>query len=312
MRSCEVDTPERVSEADDRRFGARFFEQLLDNLYDGVYFVDRNRTILYWNRGAERLTGYTRDEVIGRSCADNILCHTDASGCLLCYSNCPLSDSIARDRPNSARVLLRHKQGHQVVVDVQVMPMVDDSGEVIGGVEIFRDAEAVISLEAAYRKMSELAEKDPLTGAVNRRHAGEILSHQAEVLQRSAVPFSVIMTDIDHFKRVNDTLGHQAGDTALIAFERSLEQGVRQEDTVARMGGEEFLIILPGQGLSNACKTAARLREAAPFAIDDLRLTASFGVAEASPEESIDDLLARADAALYRAKAEGRDCVRIG
>jgi diguanylate cyclase (GGDEF)-like protein/PAS domain S-box-containing protein len=312
MRSCEVDTPERVSEADAPRLGAAFFEQLLDNLYDGVYFVDRNRTILYWNRGAERLTGYAREEVIGRSCADNILCHTNSSGCLLCHSECPLSDSIAGDRPSSARVFLKHKQGHRVVVDVQVMPMVGDSGEVIGGVEIFRDAEAVVSLEAAYRKMSELAEKDPLTGAVNRRHAGEILSHQAEVLRRSAVPFSVIMTDIDHFKRVNDTLGHQAGDTALIAFERSLERGVRQGDTVVRMGGEEFLIILPGQGLSNAFKTAARLREAAPFGIDGLRLTASFGVAEALAEETIDDLLARADAALYRAKAEGRNCVRIG
>ncbi|MEW4568703.1 GGDEF domain-containing protein [Tautonia sp. JC769] len=299
-----------------RPFGSKFFERLLDRLYDGVYFVDRNRTILYWNQAAERLSGYTSSEVVGHPCQDNILCHTDCQGTFLCKTGCPLLRAIHEDEPTSARVFLKHRKGHRVAVDVSVMPIYDDDGENVGAVEIFRDASPVVALESAYRQMRELAEKDPLTGAINRRQAMEMLDQQIALRRESGIPFALIMTDIDHFKRVNDGFGHAGGDAALKAFEACLEAKSRASDIVARIGGEEFLIILPDLDLEHAHRIAERLRKRVSritFAGQDaLQLTASFGVVEAEPGESLDHLLARVDAALYRAKRLGRDRVERG
>ncbi|WP_169978346.1 GGDEF domain-containing protein [Tautonia rosea] len=299
-----------------RPFGSKFFERLLDRLYDGVYFVDRNRTILYWNQAAERLSGYASSEVVGHACQDNILCHTDCRGTPLCSRACPLLQAIQEDEPTSARVFLKHRKGHRVAVDVSVMPIYDDDGQNVGAVEIFRDASPVVALESAYRQMRELAEKDTLTGAINRRQAMEILEQQVKLLRNSGIPFALIMADLDHFKLVNDTFGHAVGDAALIAFETCLEQQSRGSDIVARIGGEEFLVILPSLDVSHAHRIAERLRKnVAKIRIPDpesLRLSASFGVVEAAPHESLDHLLARVDAALYRAKRMGRDLVERG
>lgn len=308
---------EVISASEDvRPLGSQFFERLLDHLYDGVYFVDRNRIIRYWNHAAERLSGYSSSEVVGRACQDNILCHTDCQGTLLCKRGCPLLKSMREDEPISARVFLKHRKGHRVPVDVSVMPIYDDNGKSVGAVEIFRDASPVVALELAYRQMRELAEKDPLTGAINRRQALEILDRQMTLQRESGMPFSLIMADIDHFKLVNDSFGHAVGDEALKAFESCLEAKSRGSDIVARIGGEEFLIILPNLDVSHALQIAERLRKSvAKIRIADpdaLRLTASFGVAEADPNESLDHLLARVDAALYRAKRLGRDRVEWG
>jgi diguanylate cyclase (GGDEF)-like protein len=235
---------------------------------------------------------------------------------LLCKRGCPLVKAIREDEPISARLFLKHRNGHRVAVDVSVMPIYDDNGENVGAVEIFRDASPVIALESAYRQMRELAEKDPLTGAINRRQAMAILDQQVALRRESGIPFSLIMADIDHFKRVNDCFGHATGDAALKAFEACLESKSRGSDIVARIGGEEFLIILPNLDIAHAHRIAERLRKSVAritFAEQEtLQLTASFGVVEVEPDESPDHLLARVDAALYRAKRLGRDRVEWG
>jgi diguanylate cyclase (GGDEF)-like protein/PAS domain S-box-containing protein len=299
-----------------RPFGGKFYERLLENMYDGVYFVDRSRRILYWNRGAEHLTGYSRHEVVGRACHDNILCHVDQAGTCLCQGYCPLLKTIQHGEPGSARVFLKHKEGHRVAVDVFVMPIFDEDGHIIGGVEVFRDASAILALEAAYMQMRELAEKDALTSAVNRRHAEEILSEQARLLRRTGVPFTVVMADIDHFKQINDRWGHAAGDAVLVGFVSCLERNSRKSDIVARMGGEEFLVILPGLTVGEGLRAAERLRLAVAVQefpeLQGQPLTASFGVTEARRGEAVEELLQRVDALLYQAKTGGRNQVVAG
>ena len=293
-------------------FGPVFFERLFENLYDGVYFVDRSRRILFWNKGAEQLTGYAREEVIGSCCQDNILDHVDAEGHHLCAEVCPLAATIADGQPKLARVFLRHKDGRRIAVDVHIMPLRNDRDEIIGGVEIFRDASSSIALESAYNRLRTLAEKDPLTGVANRRFLDSALAEQLLMLGRTGIPFSVVLIDIDHFKQVNDTWGHAAGDQALIRFARLLGTLCRGSDVAGRIGGEEFLVILPGMRLPAAAQVAERIRNAAPEATPrevTTRLTASLGVAEAALGDTSERLLARADAALYRAKHGGRNRV---
>jgi len=300
---------------DERPFGSHFTDKLLENLYDGVYFVDCDRRILYWNKGAERISGYSESEVVGNFCHANILDHVNEEGHHFCHSGCPLVEAVARGTSTVTRVLLKHRDGRRIPVDISVMPAIDAQGRVLGGVEIFRDASSAVALETTLNEMRELAERDPLTGVANRRHLDKMLLLQHEVLRRTGQPFSVIMADIDHFKRINDTFGHQVGDQALIRFAHELEELCRPNDIVGRFGGEEFLVILRDTRLTDALVVADRMRRAihraSPNEMAPERMTASFGVAAADQKETTQDLTHDVDAALYRAKTSGRNCVRF-
>src|SRR5215813_12811643 len=115
------------------------FRDVLERMQTGVYFVDTERKILFWNDGAERITGYLRHEVVGRSCRENILMDCDGKSCGLCGSACPLSETMHEGHSKETRVYFRHKQGHQVPVHLRVVPMRDERGSVIGAAESFEE-----------------------------------------------------------------------------------------------------------------------------------------------------------------------------
>ncbi|GGJ45646.1 GGDEF domain-containing protein [Deinococcus roseus] len=154
--------------------------------------------------------------------------------------------------------------------------------------------------------LHQIAYTDLLTGALNRRRLYEVLETQ---LTESR--FSVILFDLDHFKRINDRYGHATGDEVLKRASEKAREVLRQHDHLGRWGGEEFLILLPSTSLEEAQKVAEQIRESfLTSAVQDLQgFSASFGVAEHAPQESHDALIHRADQALYQAKANGRNCV---
>jgi diguanylate cyclase len=179
-------------------------------------------------------------------------------------------------------------------------------------------------LTAAFARLSEQASRDELTGAYNRRHLLEIMAHERERAERHGHPFAVCILDIDHFKRFNDTHGHQVGDEVLRGFAERMKAKARKLDWVGRQdrqdpdhvfgrfGGEEFLLVLPQTPAAGAMVCVERMRanvRDAPFATSagPLGIDFSAGVAEYRRGESLEQMLARADAALYRAKAAGRD-----
>ena len=164
-----------------------------------------------------------------------------------------------------------------------------------------------------------LSQTDPLTGIYNFRHLQESLAKEMERARRSGVPVSVIMIDLDHFKLVNDTHGHQAGDEVLKTAGRIWKENIRQIDILCRYGGEEFCIILPGTRLRNAVKAAERLRRALEEAVTKferkrITVTASFGVDSFLPGDGrgVSELLEGADQFLLRAKTTGRNRVCSG
>jgi diguanylate cyclase (GGDEF)-like protein len=166
-------------------------------------------------------------------------------------------------------------------------------------------------------EMKELAIHDQLTGVLNRRGLGDQGATAFATSRRSGVPVSVIMTDIDRFKHINDEYGHSAGDGALVHFSLLLKELRRADDLVARVGGEEFALILPGTDLRHAIKVADELCakvESSPFIFGGLALhmTASFGVATLSEKDtSLQDAIIRSDRALYRSKRAGRNQVDL-
>ena len=165
----------------------------------------------------------------------------------------------------------------------------------------------------AREQMRHFAEHDDLTGLWNHRIIIERLRQEVDRSRRERTPLSVIIVDLDHFKNINDTCGHPAGDLVLKEVGAIFESSVRSYDWVGRYGGEEFLLILPGSGFAGARVRAEQLRMAVQWAhIHDgqraIPITASFGVACGFPAQ-YEDLIQAADAALYRAKDNGRNCV---
>jgi diguanylate cyclase (GGDEF)-like protein/PAS domain S-box-containing protein len=286
---------------------------LLDRLPDAVCFLDLDGRIAYWNEAAERLTGYGRDEAPRGFGLLDALNWTDYSGAAIDRGELPLVQCTARERPVAAHLFLSRKDGRRIWVEVRSTPVRDDRGELIGGLSTFRDATSSIAVEQAFRQFREAAERDPLTGLANRRHLDRMLDLHLQVLERDHRPFCLVIADLDHFKQINDAWGHTAGDRALVAFANLLQHQCRAQDLVARFGGEEFVVLLPDHTLETAARIADRLRantpNATPPEFGGRRLSASFGVAQAVPGETAQQLIRRADAALYRAKSLGRDRV---
>ena len=191
---------------------------------------------------------------------------------------------------------------------------------VIGAaVAVVRRAQAIETTRADNVRLEQLATTDPLTGLLNRRALVERLTTEMERALRYDTSVALLLVDLDHFKRVNDTHGHLAGDGVLRAVAELLREEARSSDLVARYGGEEFIVALPETDDAGAVTLAERMRERVAGHVfrawegdEALRVTASIGLATfpAARIESVEDLFARADAALYRAKAEGRDRVR--
>jgi diguanylate cyclase (GGDEF)-like protein/PAS domain S-box-containing protein len=293
-----------------------FFKDILDNLYDGVYFVDRERRITFWNKGAERITGYSAAEVTGHSCYDNLLNHVNEKGVVLCHSLCPLAKTIADGQVREAEVYLRHAQGHRVPVLVRAAPLRDGSGQIIGAVESFSDNSSVVAARQRVTNLLQEAESDALTGLFNRRTIERKLQGSLAERQEEGLPFGLLFVDIDFFKRVNDTYGHEVGDQTLKMVAETLRHSLRDTDLVGRWGGEEFVVVLYGVDRRRLAAVANKLRALIELSAfhheqNSIQVTASIGATLSQPGDTLSALVRRADQLLYRSKAAGRNCVSV-
>lgn len=240
--------------------------------------------------------------------------HTNAQGCNLCLDGCPLLATF-RDRiGRQTDVFLKHRDGHRVPVSVRTSPIVDAEGRVIGGVEVFSENSSKLAALEKAAEMEQLALIDPLTSVGNRRYTETVLHQQHELFRREGDSFAVLFLDVDHFKVVNDTHGHDAGDAVLRAVARTLVNNLRSFDFLGRWGGEEFIAVLVKADAPRAIAVAARCCALVRSCLVDwagrlIRQTISIGVAVIQPGESAAELVARADAFLFQAKQAGRDQV---
>jgi diguanylate cyclase (GGDEF)-like protein/PAS domain S-box-containing protein len=293
-----------------------FYKSILDTIQDGVYFVDTERRITYWNRGAERISGYTCAEMEGKSCADNLLRHINGAGVQLCFGLCPLAQTLRDGQPREDEVFLHHKQGHRVPVAVRISPMRGAHGEIIGAVEVFTDLSSRNSIMSELNELKSQSLRDPLTCLGNRRAAEEEFHRRCRELQRYQMPFGLFFVDVDRFKAVNDTYGHEVGDKALIMLSKTLQSSLRGVDTVCRWGGEEFLVIVPKVDAATFERVGERMRRfvaasTLPTPGGEITLTVSIGGAMARPDDTLESLTARADAMMYKAKSSGRNCCAL-
>lgn len=297
-------------------FGDGLHKVIVDNMADGVYYVDTERKLTYWNHGAERISGYSAAEIVGRHCYDNILAHVDDQGRSLCHSMCPLAATMLDGEPREVSIWLRHLSGYRKPVRVRTAPVRDETGKIVGGVEVFSDASAVVQAVEDANRARRDALTDDLTGLPNRRMFDAALSGRLENLDRYGWQFGLLIVDIDHFKKVNDLHGHVVGDAVLGAVGATLQGAVRAGDVVARWGGEEFAVLVEASDDAGLRETAERIRVLVAQsqvrhdgAVVSVRV--SVGGTLASTVDTSESLFARADEAMYAAKHAGRNRIEI-
>jgi diguanylate cyclase (GGDEF)-like protein/PAS domain S-box-containing protein len=297
-------------------FDNEFHKSIVDNLADGVYYVDLGRQITYWNHGAERISGHDAGNVVGHRCFENILDNVDAAGNSLCQTICPLAATMRDGQPREVSVWLRHSEGYRKPVRVRTSPVRDKEDKIVGAVEVFSDDSAVLrAVEDADRARRD-ALTDDLTGLPNRRLFDAALAGRIENLARYGWRFGLLIVDIDHFKAINDEHGHIFGDRVLAGVAATIHGATRAGDVVARWGGEEFAVLVEASDEAGLIETAERLRALVAQSetrSDGIRIQVhvSVGGALALPEDTAESLFTRTDAAMYAAKHAGRNRVEI-
>lgn len=283
---------------------SRVLERAITSARNGVLITDANQPdnpIVYVNPAFERITGYSGEEVLGK--------------------NCRFLQGTDRDQPALDEVRAAIREGRECRVDVRnyrkdgtlfwqelsISPVRDERGNVTHFVGIQDD---VTERKLAEARLAHEALHDPLTGLPNRVL---FTDHLQEALAKRDAPLAVLFLNLDDFRKVNETLGHDAGDRVLASVARRVEEHLRDEDAVARLGGDEFMVLLDGVGTpEEATRLAEKLLEAlrSPLAHEDgLTVTASLGIVLSStvPENAGPrDLLRFAEQTMYRSKEEGK------
>ncbi len=288
--------------------------RLLDSLHEGVYIVDRDRRILYWSEAAEKMTGYSRSDVIGRHCWDHIFRHVDAGGNAICESKCYLKAAMEEGANKEAELFFHHREGHQVPVIVRVTPIFDHE-TVIGAAEIFSDNYSSQDLTRKLRELEHMALLDPLTKLGNRRYGEMNLTSKLRELKRYGWTFGILFIDIDKFKDVNDTHGHDAGDRVLRLIAATINNSLRSSDVVSRWGGEEFVAFVANVDEGKLRHVAEKIRmlvERSTVTLNgkDSNITISIGATLARKKDTARGVIKRADSLMYAAKKAGRNMVK--
>jgi len=277
---------------------------LLDLLPAGL-LIHQEQGVVYANLEAARILGVSPDALVGRHFLD-FVDDGDAAAQRVCLVGCLFERTLVRTKD----CVLVGADGRRTNVQVSMSPLPWEGLPVI--YVMLNDVTALKETEETLRRLSLT---DSLTGASNRRHFIEAAEREVERAHRYHRPLSMLMLDLDHFKRINDTHGHHVGDEALKAFTAICQRTLRRNDVLGRMGGEEFAILLPETDTAGARRLAERIRHlvmqaAVPADGDIVRFTVSIGVASCrGGEHTVDSLLSCADEALYQAKHAGRNRV---
>lgn len=288
------------------------FKDIVENALDIIIVTKADMInepgpeIVYVNDAFVKLSGYSREEAIGKSPRILQSHETDAA------TKAIIRKALQKQEPVRVTIKNYSKSGQSYWLDLSIMPLKNDEGVVTHFMAIERDVTEHKILE---QKLEILSNTDELTGLYNLRSFNTISNNEYSRFKREDHTYSVLLIDIDFFKSINDTYGHAIGDLAIQHLTTLCKNNIRSHDVMARVGGEEFCIMLPDTNKNSAYMIADKLRnqlKSDPLIIDANTIisTISIGVAESDiNDKTHKDIINRADKALYEAKSKGRDCV---
>ncbi|WAJ36343.1 diguanylate cyclase [Pseudomonas sp. GOM7] len=284
------------------------FKALVESSDDAIISKSTESIVASWNAGAERMFGYSAEEMIGTSIR-RLIPEERA------FEEDEILEKITRgEKVEHFQTQRLHRDGHLIDISVTISPIYNEDGRIIGASKIARD---ISSAKAAQAEIHQLAFYDTLTGLANRRLLIERLTQAIDRYSRDQASFAVLFLDLDNFKRLNDTLGHEAGDALLEEVGKRLLDTLRKTDTAARLGGDEFVLLVnlhqsyicDNQWLLSVVEKV-KTRIAAPYSIHGTShscTTSIGGVIYAGQDCTAMELLSQADHAMYQAKRQGKN-----
>lgn len=293
-------------------------ESLLNSIGEGVYGVDLNGLCTFVNPSALEMLGFDREEFL-HSHTHTLIHHHYPDGRLFPVSECIIHHVSTCGEQVESRDWLYRKNGELLPVRLIATPILKES-RLMGTVIAFSDITSQLQLEEQLLKDNKRllteAAYDRLTGIKNRRYFEQEAEYVLSAAIQAGMAVSALMLDIDHFKAINDRFGHGAGDQMLVAVAQNIRASLRSNDLLARLGGEEFAVLLPNTDKSQAVEIAGRILDAVrsiriSYGQQIIQCTISIGISKLTNEKNNLELLVRhADEQLYIAKQAGRDCIR--
>jgi diguanylate cyclase (GGDEF)-like protein len=280
---------------------------LLDHLEAGIYMVDRKRRIVYWNRGAEQISGYLAQEVAGHFCQGDLLMHCDSAGVGICGKGCPLSSVMLDGKPHETTLFLRHRHGHRVPVHIRSRAIYDSTGAITGAVEVFEQVSAPAVIDR--RGLEEHGCLDPLAEVPNRSYGEFKLGQSLAVFRKFGIAFGWLTVEIDEVEKLEHRYGHGMVDAAVKMLARTLDSNLGPLDSLTRWERAEFRIEVhnPGghrlDGLMAKLGVLARASNLEWWG-DPVRVTVSIAGVMVEPEDTPALLETRLAAALAKSRAE--------
>ena len=286
------------------------YRAVLDSVKSGVYLVDRTGKITLWNTGAERITGYLRQDVVGRAALDDFLGHLDGQNNAIAKEALPVSNVLRDGKPSDAQVSLRHKAGHRVLVRMHAAAIRDAHGTVIGAVENFEEVVSTVGFAERQNKLAEYGCLDEDSGVLNH---GMVQTHLREALATFAghrVPFSILCIAIDRLDLVKVRYGSGAVIALIRSAGQTLENSLRPTDFLGRWKENEFLAVLTECSADEVVRVGDRLKKMVnqckvEWWGDTLQMTVSMGATSSRNGDKAEDMLQRAENGLEQSIKQG-------
>jgi two-component system, cell cycle response regulator len=293
------------------------YRAVLDSVTSGVYLVDRTGKIMLWNTGAERITGYLRQDVVGRPSLDDFLGHLDGQNNTIAKEALPVSHVLRGGKPSDAQVSLRHKSGHRVLVRLHAAPIRDAHGTVIGAVENFEEVVSTVGFAERQNKLAEYGCLDEDSGVLNH---GMVQTHLREALATFAdhrVPFSILCIAIDGLDSVKARYGSGAVTSLIRSAGQTLENSLRPTDFLGRWKENEFLAVLTECSADEVARVGDRLKKMVnqckvEWWGDVLQVTVSMGATSSRTGDKAEAMLQRAEYGLEQSIKQGGNRVVQG
>jgi diguanylate cyclase (GGDEF)-like protein/PAS domain S-box-containing protein len=271
--------------------------------------------IMFWNVGAERISGYSRLQVLGKSCCNNLLMHIDDEGSSLCMTDCPLAKTIQDGKPREVHFYLHHADGTRVPVWARVAPLCTEGGEITGAVEIFSDRPSLAGSFDRVQDLERMAAVDPQMNIANRRYSEAHLSARLEEARQLGVSLGLLMIGLDHFHRVSQTYGREIGARVLQMVAATLLHNLRPFDFIGRWDSEEIVVLFSNVVESGMAERAENLRMLVERSFlmvgKPIRVTVSIGGTFYTLDDNLESWIKRARLLMERSKTMGRNRVTL-
>jgi diguanylate cyclase (GGDEF)-like protein/PAS domain S-box-containing protein len=291
-----------------------FIENLLHSVDNGIYFLDKDKRIVFWNKGAEAISGYPASEALGKPCSDKLLVHVDDKGVVQCKDFCPTDQALKSGTVIRDIAYILHKEGYRLPVQLSAFPVFDASGKPAGCGQVFVDYSPRIMMPQNLHELERMSLLDRGTEVANRQFLEIHIQNRLSEMQRYKIPFGVMFIDVDNLSKINERYGREVGDRVLKMIAKTLGSNIRFFDAAGRWDREEFLISILNITEPKLDMVANKLRllisqSHVSLETEFISCTVSIGATLARREDSTESLVTRAEQLMLHSKWLGRNRV---